>query len=153
MLSRTESRCLGGNRSWRVTSMEISRTTLVVFTLNASRPNGLAHPSNFDQYDAMHQQKVLQNKMAELKVAISDQNLELLPDYESRIEVLKDLRFIDHNATVLLKGRVACEVRYLRSFIIFTLQWGFKPCPYFRSRSTLLMNSSSRSLYWRTLCK
>ena len=48
--------------------------------------------------------------IADLKLAISDQNLELLPDYEQRIEVLKELKFIDDNSTVLLKGRVACEV-------------------------------------------
>lgn len=47
-------------------------------------------------------------------MALSDQNLELLPDYEQRIDVLKDLKFIDENSTVLLKGRVACEVRRLR---------------------------------------
>lgn len=46
-------------------------------------------------------------------MAISNQNLELLPDYEQRIDVLKDLKFIDENSTVLLKGRVACEVRNL----------------------------------------
>lgn len=45
-----------------------------------------------------------------LRLAVSDQNLELLPDYEQRTAVLKDLKFIDHNSTVLLKGRVACEV-------------------------------------------
>lgn len=44
-------------------------------------------------------------------MALSEQNLELLPDYEQRIEVLKELQFIDDNSTVLLKGRVACEVR------------------------------------------
>lgn len=43
-------------------------------------------------------------------MALSEQNLELLPDYEARIEVLKDLQFIDDNSTVLIKGRVACEV-------------------------------------------
>lgn len=43
-------------------------------------------------------------------MALSEQNLELLPDYEQRIEVLKELKFIDENQTVLLKGRVACEV-------------------------------------------
>jgi antiviral helicase SKI2 len=48
--------------------------------------------------------------LAALKMKLSDQNLELLPDYESRVEVLKRLSFIDENATVLLKGRVACEV-------------------------------------------
>ena len=61
----------------------------------------------------MHGKKVLQANIAELKLAISDQNLELIPDYEQRIEVLKELKFIDDNSTVLLKGRVACEVRYI----------------------------------------
>ena len=41
---------------------------------------------------------------------MSDQNLQLLPDYEQRILVLKDLGFIDENARVQLKGKVACEV-------------------------------------------
>lgn len=48
--------------------------------------------------------------LQQLKLALSDQNLELLPDYEQRVDVLKHLQFIDDNATVLLKGRVACEV-------------------------------------------
>ena len=57
--------------------------------------------------------------IADLKLAISDQNLELLPDYEQRIEVLKELKFIDDNSTVLLKGRVACEVRFSPLFPSF----------------------------------
>lgn len=48
-----------------------------------------------------------------LRLALSDHNLELLPDYEQRIQVLKELKFIDDNSTVLLKGRVACEVRFI----------------------------------------
>jgi antiviral helicase SKI2 len=48
-------------------------------------------------------------------MALSDQNLELLPDYEQRIAVLKELQFIDENQTVQLKGRVACEVSAERS--------------------------------------
>ena len=63
------------------------------------------------QYQFTHARKVLESNIAELKLAISDQNLELIPDYEQRIEVLKELKFIDDNSTVLLKGRVACEVR------------------------------------------
>lgn len=84
----------------------------------------------------MHAERVLEDKIAgfvsftalhgvladtlfalSLRMALSEQNLELLPDYEQRIEVLKDLRFIDDNQTVLLKGRVACEVssRLVRS--------------------------------------
>jgi antiviral helicase SKI2 len=63
------------------------------------------------KYNAVHAEKSLRRQIAYLKLAISDQNLELIPDYEQRIEVLKELRFIDDTSTVLLKGRVACEVR------------------------------------------
>ena len=62
------------------------------------------------QYKIIHGKKVLRANIANLKNAISDQNLELIPDYEQRVEVLKELKFIDENSTVLLKGRVACEV-------------------------------------------
>lgn len=41
---------------------------------------------------------------------MSDQNLQLLPDYQQRIAVLTDLDFIDENSRILLKGKVACEV-------------------------------------------
>lgn len=62
------------------------------------------------QYATLHRQRVLQNEIGRLKFQLSDQNLELLPDFEQRVQVLKDLRLIDENQTVLLKGRVACEV-------------------------------------------
>lgn len=58
----------------------------------------------------MHDEKQLLVKISQLKLALSDQNLELLPDFEQRVAVLKELRHIDENQTVLLKGRVACEV-------------------------------------------
>lgn len=53
---------------------------------------------------------VLTHLIFSLRLSLSDQNLELLPDYEQRIAVLQELQFIDENCTVLLKGRVACEV-------------------------------------------
>lgn len=56
---------------------------------------------------------LLRSNIENLKLAISDQNLELIPDYEQRVAVLQELKFIDANSTVLLKGRVACEVRDL----------------------------------------
>ena len=65
------------------------------------------------QYTIIHAEQELKKRIAGLKLALSDQNLELLPDYEQRVDVLKDLRHIDENQTVLLKGRVACEVRKL----------------------------------------
>ena len=47
-----------------------------------------------------------------MKQLMSDQNLALLPDYEQRIQVLKDLGFVDEQSRVQLKGKVACEVSY-----------------------------------------
>lgn len=54
----------------------------------------------------------MRTKIATLKDAISEQNLELVPEYEQRIQVLKELNFIDDKQTVQLKGRVACEVGF-----------------------------------------
>lgn len=71
-------------------------------------PNNLQ--LSLKKYAVVHGQKVLRANIAYLKLALSDQNLELIPDYEQRIGVLKDLKFIDENSTIQLKGRVACEV-------------------------------------------
>ena len=60
---------------------------------------------------------MLQANIAYLKLAISDQNLELIPDYEQRIGVLKALKFVDENSTIQLKGRVACEVCFLSNLL------------------------------------
>lgn len=69
-----------------------------------------ALPEFESQYAQLHVESGLKNQIAYLKESISDQNLELLPDYENRINALKEMQYIDHNSTVQLKGRVACEV-------------------------------------------
>ncbi|PPQ90945.1 hypothetical protein CVT25_008256 [Psilocybe cyanescens] len=76
----------------------------------------------FDHHVALiHGQKILQANIAFLKLAISDQNLELIPDYEQRIGVLKDLKFIDENSTIQLKGRVACEINSANELVLTEL--------------------------------
>jgi antiviral helicase SKI2 len=55
-------------------------------------------------------ERVLRDVIANLKLEVSDDNLELVPDYEQRVDVLKELKFLESNSTVSLKGRVACEV-------------------------------------------
>ena len=57
-----------------------------------------------------HDEWLIKENISQLRQLMSDQNLQLLPDYEQRIAVLKDLGFIDANSRVELKGRVACEV-------------------------------------------
>lgn len=74
------------------------------------------------QYRTTHARKDLQRQISFLHLALSDQNLELLPDYEQRIEVLKALRFIDPvSESVLLKGRVACEINSANELILTEL--------------------------------
>lgn len=57
-----------------------------------------------------HDQWLIKENILALRQLMSDQNLQLLPDYEQRIHVLKDLGFIDEGSRVELKGKVACEV-------------------------------------------
>lgn len=57
-----------------------------------------------------HDEWLIKENIVQLRQLMSDQNLQLLPDYEQRIQVLKDLDFIDEGSRVELKGKVACEV-------------------------------------------
>ncbi|OWF39926.1 helicase SKI2W-like [Mizuhopecten yessoensis] len=52
----------------------------------------------------------LKDEYIHLKFLLSDESLQLLPEYQQRIEVLRALNYIDANNTVQLKGRVACEI-------------------------------------------
>lgn len=62
------------------------------------------------QFAMAHDEWLIKENIAQLRQLMSDQNLQLLPDYEQRISVLKDLGFIDDKTRVELKGKVACEV-------------------------------------------
>lgn len=57
-----------------------------------------------------HDEWQVKENISQLKQLMSDQNLQLLPDYEQRIQVLRELGFIDEQSRVQLKGKVACEV-------------------------------------------
>ncbi|KAF9583911.1 hypothetical protein BGW38_008142 [Lunasporangiospora selenospora] len=73
-------------------------------------------------YAMVHQERELQFKLEELQLTISDQNLELLPDYHQRVAILKELNYLDpENSTVQLKGRVACEINTADELILTEL--------------------------------
>ncbi|KJZ77689.1 hypothetical protein HIM_02866 [Hirsutella minnesotensis 3608] len=57
-----------------------------------------------------HDEWLIKEHISQLKQSLSDQNLQLLPDYEQRVQVLKELGFIDDATRIQLKGKVACEV-------------------------------------------
>jgi len=89
----------------------------------------------------VHKEKTLLANIASLKLALSDQNLELLPDYEHRIGVLKELEFIDENRTVQLKGRVACEINSISELILTELILENTLAPYTPEEMTALLSS------------
>ena len=60
-----------------------------------------------------HNEWLLEENITHLRSLVSNQNLQLLPDYEQRVAVLHDLEFIDENSRIELKGKVACEVTYV----------------------------------------
>jgi antiviral helicase SKI2 len=62
------------------------------------------------QFAMCHDEWLIKEHIQQLKQSLSDQNLQLLPDYEQRVQVLKELGFIDEDTRILLKGKVACEV-------------------------------------------
>lgn len=67
-------------------------------------------PNFIRHFSMCHDEWLIKENIAQLRQLMSDQNLQLLPDYEQRIAVLKDLGFVDENVRVELKGKVACEV-------------------------------------------
>ncbi|KAI0018098.1 antiviral helicase [Xylariomycetidae sp. FL0641] len=78
--------------------------------------------SKFLKHFAMcHDQWVIKEHISSLRQALSDQNLQLLPDYEQRVQVLKDLSFIDADSRILLKGKVACEIHSADELVLTEL--------------------------------
>ena len=68
-----------------------------------------------------HDEWLIKENISQLRQLMSDQNLQLLPDYEQRIEVLKDLGFVDESSRVELKGKVACEIHSADELVLTEL--------------------------------
>jgi antiviral helicase SKI2 len=78
-------------------------------------------PELLYHYGLTHQERMLQEQLSALEHNLSDLNLEMLPDYHQRIDVLKQLEFIDHNSIVQIKGRVACEINTADELVLTEL--------------------------------
>lgn len=68
-----------------------------------------------------HDEWQVKENISQLKQLMSDQNLQLLPDYEQRIQVLRDLGFVDEQSRVQLKGKVACEIHSADELVLTEL--------------------------------
>jgi len=78
--------------------------------ITASSSPALSCPQFVKHFAMCHDQWLIKEHISQLRHSLSDQNLQLLPDYEQRIQVLKQLQFIDESARIQLKGKVACEI-------------------------------------------
>lgn len=56
------------------------------------------------------QKAAVESQVAALEYLVSDTNLLMIPEYESRVKVLKNLEFVGQDGVIQLKGRVAREL-------------------------------------------
>ena len=82
-----------------------------------------------DQYATLHEQRRLEAELESLEYRLSDRNLTLLPEYEQRLAVLKQLGYIDDTGAIQLKGRVACEVPNTHAHAAAADRWAHARVP------------------------
>lgn len=71
--------------------------------------------------DSLEQMRQLEVRIERLQWAVSDDSLQLKPDYRHRLEVLQLLNYVTEDDTVQLKGRTACEVNTCDSLVLTEL--------------------------------
>ncbi len=93
------------------------------YALKTQQHTSLRSDASFTkQYAMVARYKEVTLELERLLRLQSDENLELLPDYHQRVNVLKTLRYIDPvTESVLLKGRVACEVNSANELVLTEL--------------------------------
>uniref|UniRef100_T1GDC1 Helicase ATP-binding domain-containing protein n=1 Tax=Megaselia scalaris TaxID=36166 RepID=T1GDC1_MEGSC len=65
----------------------------------------------FEQsFESVFERKSIEEQITTLKFKSSAKNLSLYPDYLNKLDVLRDLLYINENDEVTLKGKVACEM-------------------------------------------
>ncbi|KAL0488400.1 cytoplasmic exosome helicase Ski2 [Acrasis kona] len=70
------------------------------------------------QFAQVKEQDRIERGLHQIQMALSDQNLSLMPEFECRKNVLHTLRYIDRDMTVQVKGRVACELNSCDELIV-----------------------------------
>jgi antiviral helicase SKI2 len=75
------------------------------------------HPSIERHYAALERKESLRERIRTLQHLLSNESLQLFPDYLQRKAVLQTLGYIDSAETVCVKGRVACEVNTCQELI------------------------------------
>ncbi|KZF22703.1 antiviral helicase [Xylona heveae TC161] len=89
--------------------------------ISAQERLSLSCPNFIKHFSMRHDEWLVTQNISHLRQLMSDQNLQLLPDYEQRTAVLKDLGFIDEYSRVQLKGKVACEIHSADELVLTEL--------------------------------
>ena len=98
-------------------------------------PDWIAH------YSVFTEKARLGNMLADMKFRLSDHGLSLMPEYRARLDVLQTLGFLDANAMVTLKGRVACELNTTPELLTTELLFGNVFGPLSHSQMASLMSA------------
>jgi antiviral helicase SKI2 len=62
-------------------------------------------------FDQMAFNQKVRKEFKEIQYRLSDESLQLLPEYDQRLNVLKGLKYVDDDTgAVQLKGRISCEI-------------------------------------------
>lgn len=75
------------------------------------------HPNIVKYYTGIERKEALLFKVETLRHLLSNESLQLFPDFQQRKAVLRTLGYVDENEAVALKGRVACEVNTCETLI------------------------------------
>lgn len=82
------------------------------------------HPNLERHYTAVERKETLRSRVKTLRHLLSNESLQLFPDFEMRKAMLQSLGYVDENDTVSLKGRVACEVNTCEGLIVTEMVFG-----------------------------
>ncbi len=82
------------------------------------------HPSLESHYVIVDRKETLRSRVKILRHLLSNESLQLFPDFEMRKAMLQSLGYVDENDTVCLKGRVACEVNTCEGLIVTEMVFG-----------------------------
>jgi antiviral helicase SKI2 len=76
------------------------------------------HPNLESHFTALERKETLRRRVETLRHLLSNESLQLFPDFLQRKSFLLTSGYIDANETVCVKGRVACEVNTCEELIV-----------------------------------
>lgn len=92
---------------------QISQSVSLLRTFKSHYSSALEH-----HYKAVEKKETLRGAIQNLKHLLSNESLQLFPDFLQRKSLLRSLDYVDENETVKVKGRVACECNTCDELVI-----------------------------------